>query len=38
VYTLANNATSITTSQVGTPTTQTIDPYSLTVLDLAPSG
>jgi hypothetical protein len=38
VDTLANNATSITSAQQGTAVSQTIGPYSLTVVQLAPSS
>ena len=38
VFTLANNATSITSAQQGTAASQTIGPYSLTVIQLTPSS
>jgi hypothetical protein len=38
VYTLANNATSITSTQRETAASQTIGPYSLTVIQLTPSS
>jgi hypothetical protein len=38
VYRFANNATSITSSQQGSPASQTIPPYSLTVVHLTGSG
>jgi hypothetical protein len=38
VFTLADNATSITSAQQGTTASQTIGPYSLTVIQLTPSS